>query len=203
MKLYNSVGPNPHVVRMFMAERGADAELISVDLRGGENRREDFLKINPAGQLPALETDTGEIITEITVICEYLDEVTPGHKLMGDTPEERAQNRRWVRWVDLNIAEAMGRGFRYSEGLQLFKDRMRVIPEAAEGLKADAQDKLEWLDKRLAGEAYVAGEKFSLADILLFCFLAFGAAVGQPLNPEFKNLAAWFERVGSRASAKA
>ncbi len=93
MKLYNSIGPNPHVVRMFAAEKGVDLELEEVDLMGGENRQENFLKLNPSGQLPCLEADDGSRIAEITAICEYLDEVGSGPSLIGETPEARANTR--------------------------------------------------------------------------------------------------------------
>ncbi|MFN7178972.1 glutathione S-transferase family protein [Hyphomonas sp.] len=203
MKLYNSVGPNPHVVRMFMAERGISLPMEEIDILKGKNREGDYLKTNPAGQSPTLVLDDGSVITEITAICEYLDEMFPGDSLIGKTPEERAQTRRWTRWADLNIVEPMASGFRYAEGLPMFQARMRCLPEAAAGLKAKAQDGLAFLDAQLATRAYVAGEKFSLADVLLFCFLAFGGAVGQPLNPELKNVGRWFASVGARASAKA
>ncbi|MEZ6001965.1 glutathione S-transferase family protein [Hyphomonas sp.] len=203
MKLINSIGPNPHTVRMFMAERGIEIPLEELDIQKGLNRQEPYLKTNPAGQTPCLVLDDGSVVTEITAICEYLDEKFPGKKLMGETPEARAQNRRWTRWVDLNIVEPMASGFRYAEGLPMFQDRMRCLPEASDGLKACAQDKIKFLDDRLASQPYVAGDEFGLADILLFCFQAFGNAVGQPVNPEFKNYATWFSKVGERASAKA
>ena len=109
----------------------------------------------------------------------------------------------WVRRIDLNICEPMANGFRYSQGLRLFENRMRCLPEAADGLKAIAQDKLTWLDDQIAGKAFVAGDRLTLADILLFCFLEFGTSVGQPLNPENKNVSAWFERMKARDSAGA
>ena len=146
MKLYNSIGPNPHVVRMFAQEKGLDLPMEEVDLMGGENRQDDYLKLNPSGQLPCLETDDGTLIAEITAICEYLDEIGDGPSLIGDTPEERAATRMWTRRVDLNICEPLANGFRYSEGLPLFKERMITIPEAAEGLKQIAREKLAWLD---------------------------------------------------------
>ena len=203
MKLYNSVGPNPQVVRTFMAERGIAVPLEDVDIMGGANRQTDYLKVNPAGQLPALELDDGSILTEITVICEYLDETHPGEPLMGKTPEERALVRSWTRWADLNVCEPLANGFRFSEGLPLFQDRMRCVPEAAPGLKACAQDKLEWLDGQLGDRAFLAGETFTLADILLSSFLAFGEQVGQPLNRDLKTLSAWYDRCQGRQSAKA
>ncbi len=203
MKFYNSIGPNPRVVKMFMKEKGIEIPFEEVDLLKGDNRREPYLSKNPAGQMPALELDSGAVIAEITAICEYLDEAFPANPLVGVTPEERAETRMWTRRVDLNICEPLTSGFRYAEGLGLFKDRMRCLPEAAAGLKAIAQDKISWLDKQLDGREFLAGKRLTLADILLFCFLDFGASVGQPLNPDNKNVVAWFERMKARPSAAA
>lgn len=203
MKFYNSIGPNPRVVRMFMAEKGITIPMEEVDLMKGDNRREPYLQKNSFGQMPALEIDGGHCVTEITVICEYLEEKNPAHPLIGTTPEERAETRKWVRRVDLNICEPMANGFRFSQGLPLFKSRIPTIPEAADGLKGVAQHYLKKLDGEMAGKEWVCGKRFTLADVLLFCFLDFGTQVGQPLNPENKNVAAWFERVKVRPSAKA
>ncbi|MGB5949707.1 MAG: glutathione S-transferase [Parvibaculum sp.] len=203
MKFYNSIGPNPRVVKMFMKEKGIEIPFEEVDLLKGDNRREPYLAKNPAGQMPALELDNGTVIAEITAICEYLDEAFPANPLVGTTAEERAETRMWTRRVDLNICEPLTSGFRYAEGLGLFKDRMRCLPEAAAGLKAIAQDKITWLDKQLSGREFLAGKRLTLADILLFCFLDFGASVGQPLNPENKNVVAWYERMKARPSAAA
>lgn len=203
MKFYNSIGPNPRVVKMFMQEKGINIPFVEVDLMQGENRKETFLAKNPAGQLPALELEDGSVIAEITAICEYLDEKFPGNSLIGKTAEERAETRMWTRRVDLNICEPMTSGFRYAEGLPLFENRMRCLPEAAAGLKAIAQDKLGWLDGLMESKEFLAGKRLTLADILLFGFLDFGAVVGQPINPEHKNIVAWFERMKARPSAAA
>ena len=103
MKLYNSMGPNPKAVRMFAAESGTALELPEVDLMAGENRQEDFLRLNPAGQLPALQLDNGDILSEITAICEYIDEKNGHSSLVGTTAEERAETRMWMRRIDLGI----------------------------------------------------------------------------------------------------
>ena len=203
MKLYNSIGPNPQVVRMFLAELGQEIETIEVDLMAGENRQEDHLKRNPSGQMPALELDNGDFISEVTVICEYLDENQGNTDLVGKSAEDRAETKMWTRRIDLQIVEPLTSGFRYSEGLELFKTRMRVIPEAAEGLKLIAQEKILWLDSLMEGKEFVCGDRFTLADIMLFCFLNFGATVGQTINPEAKNITAWFEKVKERPSAAA
>lgn len=203
MKLYNSVGPNPKVVRMFMAECGLEMDRQDLDLMGGENRREEFVSKNPTGTSPALELDDGTILSEITAICEYLAEKDGGSSLIGDTPEQRAETRMWSRRIDLGILEAMTNGFRYAEGLPIFQDRLTTIPHAADDLKGIAQEKLTWLDGQIAGKQFVCGDRFSLADVLLFCFLEFGSQVGQPLNEDNKNIMSWYERVGSRPSAAA
>jgi glutathione S-transferase len=204
MKLYNSVGPNPHVVRMFMAEKGLDIPKVEVDLMKGENRADTHLARNPHGQMPTLELDNGQYVSEILAICEYLEDTHPTPPLIGATPEERAETRMWTRRIDLNIAEPMATGFRYSEGLPLFKSRIYTAPDAAEGLKGLAQDRLKWLDGQMAdGREFICGKRFTLADILLFCFLGFGATVGQTLKPDLKNVGAWFERVKARPSASA
>ena len=203
MKLYQSVGPNPHVVRMFIAEKGMDVPMDEVDIRGGANRQAEYLKINPRGQSPALVTDSGQLISEITAICEYLEEVHPTPALIGTTPDERGEARMWTRRIDLGICEPMANGFRFGEGIKMFEPRMRVIPHASDDLKACAQDILGWLDGEMAGKTWVCGDRFTLADIMLFCFLDFGGSVGQKINPAHKNIASHYERAKARPSASA
>ncbi len=203
MLLYNSIGPNPRVVRMFMAERGIDIPKVEIDLRGGENRREPYLSKNPAGQSPALELDDGTILAEITAICEYLDETTPGPSLIGATPKERAETRMWTRRIDINIVEPMANGFRYSDGLKMFQNRVHCIPQAADDLKQIAQEKLTWLDGLIAGRTYVCGDRLTLADILLFCFVDFFDAIRQPINQANQTIVAWHARMKGRPSAAA
>ena len=206
MKFYDSVGPNPRVVRMFAAERGVDlnANKVTVDLRGGENRQPAYMAKNPFGQMPALELEDGTVLAEITALCEYLDEIGPaGASLIGSTPVERAITRMWTRRIDLNIVEPLAGGFRYSQGLKLFQNRIRCIPQAADDLKLIAQDNLAKVDGMIAGRDFICGARLTMADVLLFCFLDFGAQVGQPINPELKNIVAHHARMAARPSAAA
>ena len=203
MKFYNSVGPNPRMVRMFMAEKGITIPTQDVNLMKGENREGEHLMRNPHGQMPALELDNGAFLSEITAICEYLEDKNPKPALIGGTAEEKAETRMWTRRIDLNICEPMANGFRFSQGLPLFQSRIVTVPEAADGLKKIAQDRIKWLDGQMAGKQYVVGNRFTLADILLFSFLDFGGQVGQPLNPEFNNVTVWFNRMKDRPSTKA
>lgn len=201
MKFYNSVGPNPRVVKLFMAEKHIEIPEVTIDLRGGENRRAPYnVDVNPAGQTPALELDDGSMLTEVTAICEYLEERFPEPALIGTTAEERANTRMWTRRVDIKICEPLTNGFRYAEGLPLFEARTRCLPEAATGLKAIAQDGIRWLDPLIAGREFIAGDTLSLADLMLFAFLDFGASVGQPIDPAFTNIVRWYEGMKSRTS---
>jgi glutathione S-transferase len=203
MRLYTSIGPNPRVVHMFLLEKGIDLPRVEVDLMGGENRRAPYTDRNPAGQLPALELDDGRVLGETVAICEYLEEKHPTPPLIGSTPEERAEARMWQRRVELGITEHLYNGFRYAEGVELFRSRMRVLPEAADGLKAIVRDKTAWLDGLLAGKRFVAGDRFTLADIILYCALDFGRQWGQPFDESLGNVRAWFAGVAERPSAKA
>ena len=203
MKLYTSIGPNPRVVKMFLAEKGLEIPFVTVDLMSGENRKPPYAAaVNPAGQTPALVLDDGSTLTEITAICEFLEERQPSPPLIGTTAEERAATRMWTRRADIKICEPMANGFRYAEGLQLFESRLRCLPEAAPGLKAVAKDGEEWFETHFQGP-WLCGERFTLADILLYCFLDFGATVGQPLDPAFVKLTDWMGRVAARPSAAA
>ena len=203
MKFYTGMGPNPRVVRIFMAEKGIEISLEQVDLLAGENRRPPYTDKNPAGQLPCLELDDGSHLAEITAICEYLEEIQPEPPLIGTTPEQRAQTRMWTRRIDLNILEPLANGFRFGEGLGIFKDRIHVIPQAADDLKAIAREKLEWLNGMIEGREFIVGDRFTLADVMLYAFLEFGATVGQPLDAKLENLQGWYTRVASRPSIEA
>ena len=203
MKFYDSPSPNPRVVRMFMAEKGIEIPRVAVDLRGGENRRAAYLALNPAGQTPCLELDDGFHLAEVTAICDYLEELYPTPALIGATPRERAETRMWTSRITLNIAEPMSYGYRYSQGLPMFQSRIHCIPQAADDLKQIVQEKLAWLDGLIAGKTFVCGDRLTLADIVLYCFLEFGAERAQPINPALTAIVAHHARMKARPSAAA
>jgi len=203
LKLYDSLGPNPRLVRMFALEKGVPLESEQVDIMGGANREPAYLAKNPMGEMPCLELDDGTVIGQTVAICEYLDETQPGPRLVGDTPEARAATRMWVRNVEARITEPMTNGFRWAEGLAMFERRRHCVPQAADDMKAIAKEGLAWLDGQLAGRAWIAGDAFGLADIVAYCPLDFGTGVGQPLDPALEHVGAWFARVAARDSAEA
>jgi len=203
MKLLNSFGPNPRMVRMFMNEKGIDLDRVEHDLMAAENRKPPYTDKNPGGQMPALELDDGTVLAETVVICDYLEELHPTPALIGSTAEERAEARMWCRRIEQKITENMYAGFRFAEGLGLFKDRMRCIPEAADGLKASAQDGLAWLDGLMKGKQFLCGDRLTVGDLVLYCCIDFAAGVGQKIEPSLANASAWFARMDARPSAKA
>jgi glutathione S-transferase len=202
MKLYDSIGPNPRVVRMFLAEKGINIPVQTVDLAAGENRQPAHLARNPHGQMPTLELDDGSYLSETVAICEYLEETHPAPALIGTTPEERAEARMWRQRIDLNICQHIANGYRFSQGLKRFESRIVCAPEGAAGLKKIAADRIRWLDGQIAGKEFICGPRFTLADIKLYCWLDFAGKVGQPLDPANSHIAAWFARVDTRPSTK-
>lgn len=203
MKLYQSIGPNPRVVLMFLEEKGAAIDRAFVDIMAGENRQPAFTALNPFGQLPLMELDDGSHLSESTAICAYIEEKFPTPALIGSTAEERAVTNMLVRRLDYDVVAPMTTAFRGSEGLPMFQNRLRCLPEAADGLKACVRDGLAAFDTLLAGKTWLAGDRFTLADILLYCLTEFGKMVGQPTPDDLAHLAAWSARVAERPSAAA
>lgn len=168
----------------------------------GENRQSAYLAVNPAGQTPALRLDDDSILAEAVAIAEYLEELNPSPVLIGNTPEQRAQTRQWWRRVELNITEFIHNAYHYAEGLERFESRIPVLPEAAEGLKRVAQDRLHWLDDMFEAGSYLCGERFTVADIWLYVWLDFGQTVNQPFDHSLPNIGPWFDRIAARPSAE-
>lgn len=204
MKLYVSIGPNPRLVRMFLAEKRLTIPLQTVDLVGGENRQPAFLALNPAGGLPVLELDSGQTIAETAAICDYLEELHPAPPLFGATPEARAEVRMWVRRIDSAFVQPVTAAFRFGPGLALFRDRVYCIPEAAAEMAKMAQAGAGWINAQLADRPYLAGDRFSYADLLLFCFVDFARLrTGLPMAAEHTHLAAWYDRISQRPAVQA
>ncbi len=200
MKLYTGHGTNPRVIDLFLAQKNIELERVWVEISTGENRQENFLAKNALGQLPVLELDNGQVISQITAICEYLEELYPQPPLIGLSAEERAQTRMWVRRIDLNFIEPLVAGYRSSEGLTFFQLRVHCIPQAATDLKDIAAENLVWLNKQLEGKSYICGERFTLADIVLFCFMDFANHYGQPVSPHNHKLMKYFTAVSEHLS---
>ena len=203
MLLFDALSPAPRTVRMYLAEKGMALPMQQVDVFTGENRQRPYLAHNPAGQTPSLLLDDGTCIAESMAILEYLEELHPHPPLIGTTPEQRAGTRQWQRRIELNVTENIHNAYHYAEGVARFRDRIPVAPDAAEGLKRVAQNRIAWLDEMLDGHAFIVGERFTIADIWLYVWLDFAESVGQPFDRQSRNIAPWFNRIAARPSAGA
>lgn len=202
MLIYDAHSPAPRCLRMFLLEKRLQLPAVTIDVMTGENRQSTYLAINPTGQTPALRLDDGSILTEAVAIAEYLEERYPSPSLVGSSPEQRAQTRQWWRRVELNITEFIHNAYHYAEGLARFESRIPVVPEAADGMKRVAQDRLNWLDGMFGTGPYLCGERFTAADIWLYVWLDFGQSVNQPFDRNLPNINPWFERIAARPSAE-
>ncbi|MDP8913145.1 MAG: glutathione S-transferase family protein [Pseudomonadota bacterium] len=203
MKFYDSFGMNPRIVRFFVLEKGIELDRQEIDILTGENRREPYLSLNPAGQTPLLLLDDGTPLSETWAICEYLEEKFPEPPLVGRTAEERAVTRMWWRRAEINVCLPMLQGFYFGEGLEIFRERIHCIPEAAEGMKEKGRKALRWFDKLMDGRRWLAGDRFTVADICLYCYVDLLGGAGQPLPEGCSNLGAWINRVKVRPAASA
>jgi glutathione S-transferase len=202
MKIYDSQGaPNPRRVRVFLAEKGLNIPFEPVDIGKAVNRQPDFLKINPLAGVPVLELDDGTHISESVAICRYFEETNPEPPLFGVGAKERASVEMWNRRIELAVMIPIADAFRQRH--DFFKGRIRQLPEYAEVQKLNALDRLAWLDGELAHRQFIAGDRFSIADITALIAVDFGRVSKIAINPEQKNLARWHAEVSARPSAKA
>ncbi len=203
MKLFNSMGPNPRAVRMFIAEKNIDIAQQEVNILGGDNLGEEFLRLNPGKQLPFMQLDDGFVLAESLAICEYLEEQYPQIPLLGNNAKQRAETRMWCRRIDLRIMEPSIQGTKASDAYEFFKDRYYLVVSGAEELKTLSRKNLQWLNAQMQGCDYICGNRFSLADIQLWCFLDFGADIRHRLPEDCTTLLDWYHRIAQRPSVAA
>jgi glutathione S-transferase len=202
MKIYEfTQAPNPRRVRVFLAEKGINVPYEQVNIGAGENRKPEFLKINPMGGLPVLELDDGTRIPESVAICRYFEELHPEPNLFGNNAVEKATVEMWNRRMEFEVLANTAGAFRNTS--DFFKGRIPQVKEYGEICHAAALKRLAWLDEELANHAFIAGNRFTIADITALIGIDFGRTTGIKILPEQKNLARWHQAVSSRPSAKA
>ena len=205
MKLYTSSrAPNPRRVLMFMAEKGiADVQTVQVDLGKGEHRGEAFMALNPMAQVPVLELADGRTLAETRAICTYLEGVHPDPNLMGEGFEERAFIEMMDRRCELQLFLRIANCIRHTHpGLAVLEQPQFPDFGAAQGAKV--RETAHWLDGVLADRDFVAGERFTIADITAFCALEFarGLMKFRPGEEGYVNLQRWRDRIAQRPSAQ-
>ena len=202
MKLYDSaMAPNPRRVRVFLAEKGIEVPTEQVDIAKAENRKPAFLAKNPMGVLPVLELDDGTCVAESIAICRYFEAVQPDPPLFGIDTVDIAVVEMWNRRMELEVFNTITGCFRNTH--DFFKGRIPQVPEYGEVCRGAAEKRLAWLDEVLAERDFIAGARFSVADITALCGIDFGRVTAIGIQPDQKNLARWHEAVSSRPSAKA
>lgn len=203
MKLYEAkMAPNCRRVRIFLAEKGIDIPFEPVAITRGEQHTPEFLAKNPLGKVPVLELDNGYCLAESAAICEYLEDLNPEPALIGTTPEQRAETHMWDRRIELEFFDTVLGTFRHTS--PYFHKRMRQIPEYAECCREAGWKRLRWLNDHLATNEFLAGDRFTVADITLLCALDFAAVIGEGYDAdEFPNLSRWHEAARARPSAGA
>ena len=202
MKIYESHNaPNPRRVRVFLAEKGIEVPFEEVDIVKAVNREADFRKKNPLSTVPVLELDDGTCISESVAICRYFEETHPQPALFGVDAKDRALVEMWNRRMEFNLLQPIADAFRQRH--DFFKGRIRQLPEYAEVQRLNAEDGLNWLDRELAARHFIAGDRFSIADITAMVAIDFGRVSKIAIKPDQVNLARWHAEVSARPSAKA
>lgn len=203
MKLYDTpMAPNPRRVRWFMAEKGVtDVEIVTLDLMKGEHRNPEFLDRAGLANVPALELDSGVVVTESVAICRYLESRYPEPNLFGRTPEEAAVVEMWMRRGELLVALPLMTMVRHSHPALAALDAQK--PELAEANRAGGLRGLKVLDGRLAESEWLAGDRFSIADIVPYCGLDFTRMIKFEIPEELGNVRRWAAAMAQRPAAKA
>jgi glutathione S-transferase len=200
--------PSPRRVRMLIAEKGIELETIQIDLANGAHLSDAFRAINPQQTVPVLELEDGTKLLDSNSISLYLDEVFPGPNLTGTNPQERAVIAMWQRDMDLNGLLAVAECFRNSS--KGFHNRALTgpvdyeqIPELAERGRRRVRRFFADLNCRLADSEYVAGGRFTVADITAFISVEFARAIREYIPDVAVNLKRWRDAVAARPSARA
>lgn len=202
MKLYDSAtAPNPRRVRIFLAEKGLAVPTVQVDIGARANLEPGFRAKNPFAQVPVLELDDGTCISESVAICRYFEEIQPEPSLFGVGVRERTLVEMWNRRVELELTNRVFLCFQNTS--DYFKGRMPQVPEYGAIAKARAEESFAFLDGVLAGQRFVAGDRYSIADITALVGIDFGRVVKLRPTPDQKNLLRWHAEVSARPSARA
>lgn len=206
MRLFDSTpAPNPRRVRIFLAEKGLEVPLVQVDLRAGEHRTPEFLRRNPSGKIPVLELDDGTCIGETVAICRYFEAIQPEPNLFGRSPVELGRIEMTNRQLEFELLGPVGTAWRNGPVVaKLAAGRIPTIPAAREQAEAAVRRFYERLDRELATRPFMAGPRFSIADITALCTIDFAASLVE-LQPDagLEHLARWHAEVSARPSAGA
>ncbi len=198
MKLYSArYTPNPRRVLMFLAEKGVtDLEIVTLDIFAGAHKTPEFRRRSPLAQLPALELDDGRTLTESRAICSYLESLYPEPNLIGEGGQERAFIEMWDRRIEFGFAVPFMLWVRHAHPLIAALETQN--PVLASHYQAGAEKMARWLDGELGQRPWIAGERFTIADITACCGMDFAKLLNWRPGPALPNLARWREALAER-----
>ncbi len=197
-----SKAPNPRRVRIYLAEKGIAVAFEERDLMASALKSDDFTRLNPWQRVPLLVLDDGRVIAETMAICRYFEELYPAPELFGITAFGKADVEMWNRRVELGLFQSVANVFRHLHP----KMAALEVPQLAawgEANKPKVRDELARLDQRLAETRFIAGEKFSVADITALVAIDFMRPAKLDAPSEFANVMRWYGEVSGRPSAGA
>ena len=204
MRLFDlRTGMNTRRVRIFLAEKNLHIPTVEIDMAGGENGRPEFLAMNPMGTMPVLELDDGGFLSESVAICRYVEEeLKPEPNMLGSSPRERAEIEMWNRRMELEILLPITTSFLHLS--PFWQGRRAQVGAAGELARQEALARMGWLDNELSGRQFVAGSRYTIADITAQCALILGKNTGTRIDDvNLPNLARWFKEVSLRPTARA
>ena len=203
MKLYNHpIAPNPRRVRIFAAEKSVPLTVVDLDVLAGATRTPEFLAKNSSGAVPVLEFDDGSCLSESVAICRYLEGLHPEPNLLGRDLREQVEVERWNRRMELELFNAIARTLQNTS--PIFQGRFKQFPEYGEAQRQVVHQRFERMDRELDGHPFVAGDRFTIADITALVAIDIAKILGNiEIPPQLGNLTRWHQSVSGRPSAKA
>ncbi|WP_173931833.1 glutathione S-transferase [Chelativorans sp. Marseille-P2723] len=203
MKLYDGGrAPNPRRVRIFLAEKELEIPLVPVDMAAMEHRGEKLSRLNPLQRLPVLELDDGTVITESVAICRYFEELHPEPPLFGVGVREHALVEMWQRRIEFGLYAPVAAAFRHLHPA-MKEWEVPQVPEWGEANKPKALEFMRFLDEELTRRPFIAGERFTIADITGLVSVQFMKLAHIEVPAELVHLRRWYENVAARPSASA
>jgi glutathione S-transferase len=204
MKLFTSHrAPNPRRVRWVMAEKGVETvELIEIDIMVGEHRTPAYRARVGVPHVPALELDDGETISESIAICRYLEALHPEPNLFGRDPAEQAVIEMWTRRCEFYLANPIMLSVRHTHPALAALEATQ-LPQLADYNRASAEKFMKTLDRRLADHAFIAADRFTIADIVAAVGLDFARLIKYRPPEDYVHLARWLEACRARPAAQA
>ena len=203
MKLYDGGrAPNPRRVKVFLAEKGISVPVEQVDLGKMAHKSPQYTAINPLQRVPALELDDGTVISESIAICRYFERLHPEPPLFGADAKDMALVERWERRLEFHLLGPISHIFRNSHPA-MKEMEVPQVPAWADANKPRVMDFLTLLDRELKARRYIAGDRYTVADITGMIAVDFMKPAKLSAPETLTNLKRWHDEVSARPSAKA